>query len=101
MMVSVSRTLSGSSRALKAGDTVKVAMQATEQSRRRRSCAIGAKICPSIPAMVNSGTKPAMMIAAEKKIARLTSLCRDIDRAEPAGEPGARRGCGGAGDPAA
>ena len=29
---------------------------------------------PSIPLMVNSGTKPAMMIAAEKKIAWFTSI---------------------------
>ena len=29
---------------------------------------------PSIPLMVNSGTKPAIMIAAEKKIPRFTSI---------------------------
>ena len=29
---------------------------------------------PSTPDIVNNGTKPAMMIAAEKKIAVLTSL---------------------------
>ena len=34
---------------------------------------MGAKMCPSTPDIVNSGTKPAMMMAAEKKIARSTS----------------------------
>ncbi len=34
---------------------------------------MGPKMCPSIPESVNSGTKPAMMMAAAKKIERLTS----------------------------
>ena len=35
--------------------------------------AIGPKMCPSTPVKVNSGTKLAVMIAAEKKIALFTS----------------------------
>ncbi len=50
---------------------------------------MGPKMCPSIPDSVNSGTKPAMMMAAAKKIDWLTSAAAMRNRAHLAAKAAA------------
>ena len=76
----VSSTLLGNSSSAQGRGDREGRDQAAGDGIAHRSSPSGPKMCPSMPDRVNSGTKPAMMMAAAKKIDWLTSAAATRDR---------------------